>query len=117
MSDNALSFIPPAVLDLIPDDVRQSIAAKLTPTTKPTTLDYPFPAPTEYNHTPLVQHAGHHYLCTGCGGDVPDGVRIQETIVEGMVIGMRMRAGTDPDGPIVHECGSNEVAAPKVVVR
>lgn len=110
MSDNALSFIPPAVLDLIPDDVRQSIAAKLTPTTKPTALGYPFPAPTEYDHTPLVQHAGHHYLCTGCGGDVPDGVRITETVVDGMVVGMRMRAGIADDGPIVHECGTNEVA-------
>lgn len=65
----------------------------------------PFPVPTHHTHTPLVQHAGHHYRCTGCGGDVPDGVRIQETIKDGMVVGMHMRVGIADDGPIVHECG------------
>lgn len=105
MGDDILSFIPPEILDLIPDDVRQSMAAQVSSSARPTMLGYPFPVPTGPAHTPLVQHAGHHYLCTGCGGVVPDGVRITETIVDGMVVGMRMRTGISADGPIAHECG------------
>lgn len=100
-----LSFIPPAVLDLIPGEVKRNILAQLAAPTKPTPLGFPFPAPTESHHTPLVQHAGHHYLCTGCGGDVPDGVRVYETIEDGMVVGLTMRAGISDDGPIAHQCG------------
>jgi hypothetical protein len=63
----------------------------------------PFPVPIQITDTPLVQHAGFDYICTGCGEHVPDGVHIQETIKDGMVIGLRMIVGAD--GPVVHQCG------------
>lgn len=62
-----------------------------------------FPAPVNPGDTPLVQHGGFDYVCTGCGGRVPDGAWLHETIEDGMVVGLWARNG--PDGPIVHECG------------
>lgn len=64
-----------------------------------------FPVPIHPTDTPLVQHAGFIYKCTGCGDDIPDGTAVYETVGDGMVIGLRMRGGTDPHGPIIHECG------------
>jgi hypothetical protein len=67
----------------------------------------PFPVPIHPEDTPLVQHAGPHYRCSGCGYEpVPDGVHIYETIEDGMVIGLRVQRGTD--GPVVHKCGVTE---------
>jgi hypothetical protein len=63
----------------------------------------PFPVPIKTTDTPLVQHAGVDYTCTGCGEHVPAGLHIHETINDGMVIGLRMIAGAD--GPVVHQCG------------
>jgi hypothetical protein len=63
----------------------------------------PFPVPIQITDTPLVQHAGVDYTCTGCGTHVPSGIHIHETINDGMVIGLRMIAGAD--GPVVHQCG------------
>lgn len=63
----------------------------------------PFPVPIHPNDTPLVQHAGEDYRCTGCGAAVPDGVRIHETVKDGVVQGMRMEGG--PDGQFRHQCG------------
>ena len=102
----ALSFIPEELLDLIPKDVQQSIINRISASpSKPTTLGFPFPVPTEANHIPLVQHAGADYVCTGCGEHVPDNLRIYETIEDGMVVGLRMTAGASDDGPLVHQCG------------
>jgi hypothetical protein len=64
-----------------------------------------FPVPINPTDTPLVQHAGFDYVCTGCGEHVPDNVRIYETIEDDMVIGLRMIAGASDDGPLVHQCG------------
>lgn len=63
----------------------------------------PFPEPRKPTDIPLVQHAGVDYRCTGCGERVPDGVRIYETVKDGMVVGLRMEGG--PDGQFRHECG------------
>jgi len=63
----------------------------------------PFPEPRERGDTPLVQHAGSTYVCSGCGGPVPDGAWLHETVVDGLVVGLLARAGND--GPIVHQCG------------
>lgn len=100
----ALSFIPDDLLDLIPKEIQQSIIERIT-WSEPTILGFPFPVPTEANHIPLVQHAGTDYVCTGCGERVPDGLRIFETVEDGMVIGLRMTAGADNDGPLIHTCG------------
>lgn len=62
-----------------------------------------FPVPISSDDIPLVQHAGFDYRCTGCGASVPDGVRIYETIKDGMVVGLRMEGG--PDGRFAHQCG------------
>jgi hypothetical protein len=100
------SVIPDDVLRLIPLDVQQSLAARLVaPTTEPVVLGFPFPVPTEAHHTPLVQHAGFDYVCTGCGARIPDNVRIHEVIRDDMVVGLRMTAGASDDGPLVHSCG------------
>jgi hypothetical protein len=64
-----------------------------------------FPVPIRPTDIPLVQHNGFIYKCTGCGADIPDGTAVYETIKDGMVVGLRMRGGTAPDGPIIHECG------------
>jgi hypothetical protein len=66
-----------------------------------------FPEPKQSTDVPLVQHAGAHYTCTGCGAWVPDGVRIYETVKDGMVVGMRMEGG--PDGQFQHQCGHVEL--------
>jgi hypothetical protein len=63
----------------------------------------PFPVPVQTTDTPLVQHAGFDYICTGCGEHIPDGVHVYEMIKDGMVIGLRMAVGAD--GPVVHQCG------------
>jgi hypothetical protein len=64
-----------------------------------------FPEPKSATDKPLVQHAGIDYRCSGCGEAVPDGVRIYETVREGMVVGMRMEGG--PDGQFRHSCGES----------
>lgn len=66
----------------------------------------PFPEPKKPTDTPLVQHAGVDYRCTGCGGRVPDGVRIYETVKDGTVVGMRMEGGSS--GQFTHQCGEVE---------
>jgi hypothetical protein len=55
--------------------------------------------------TPLLQHAGANYKCSGCG-EVGDwsGMQIYETVEEGMVIGLRVQGG--PGATPVHACGS-----------
>lgn len=64
----------------------------------------PFPEPRDpQTDTPLVTPAGPLYRCTGCGGTVPDGAWLTETVTGGMVVGLIARAGKD--GPVVHECG------------
>lgn len=65
----------------------------------------PFPVPIHPEDTPLVQPDGDRYRCSGCGGPVPDGVHIHESVSGGMVVGLRVQVGTD--GPIVHDCGDN----------
>lgn len=103
---SVLSFIPDDLLSLIPSEVQQTIIDRLSSSKgEPVVLGFPFPVPTEDNHIPLVQHAGPDYVCTGCGGRVPDGLRIYETVADDEVIGLTMRAGIADDGPIVHECG------------
>jgi hypothetical protein len=64
----------------------------------------PFKNPVHPDDTPLVQHAGFEYKCTGCGAPVPDGVHIYETVEDGMVIGLKVRRGLE--GPVLHACGS-----------
>jgi hypothetical protein len=67
----------------------------------------PFPVPIKPTDTPLVQHAGAHYRCSGCEFEpVPDGVHIHETVKDGMVIGLRIQRGHD--GPVIHACGVPE---------
>jgi hypothetical protein len=63
----------------------------------------PFPVPAARGDLPLVQHAGNAYTCTGCGGPVPDGVWLHETVEDGMVVGLLARIGAD--GDVVHKCG------------
>lgn len=63
----------------------------------------PFKAPVHPEDTPLVQHAGNAYRCTGCGGDVPAGSWLRETVADGKVVGIVAHAGAD--GPEVHRCG------------
>jgi hypothetical protein len=106
MSSDDLGFIPPDVFDLIPPEVRQAIAERVATARVRTSEMHefePFPVPIHRDDTPLVQHAGYDYVCTGCGGRVPDGVRIHENVRDGMVIGMWMDGG--PDGQFRHQCG------------
>jgi hypothetical protein len=104
-----LSFIPAELLALIPADVQQSIIDRMsTSQGEPTVLGFPFPVPAEANHIPLVQHAGPDYVCTGCGEHVPDGLRIYEKVIDGMVVGLRMTAGASDAGPLVHRCGRTD---------
>lgn len=63
----------------------------------------PFPVPIDRGDTPLVQHAGIDYICTGCGAHIPDGVWIFEKVVDGMIVGMKMTSG--PDTEVFHRCG------------
>jgi hypothetical protein len=63
----------------------------------------PFKVPTGPDDTPLVQWDRDNYKCTGCGGPVPDGVWLHETVEDGMVVGLLARVGAD--GPVVHQCG------------
>jgi hypothetical protein len=63
----------------------------------------PFPLPAAPSDAPLVVHAGDHYSCTGCGDDVPAGVWLYETVVDGTVTGLLAQEGHD--GPVVHVCG------------
>lgn len=63
----------------------------------------PFPVPVHHMDTPLVQWAGEAYKCTGCGGVVPSGAWLHETIKDGMVTGLLARNGAD--GEILHRCG------------
>jgi hypothetical protein len=99
------ALIPDDVLRLIPPDVQQTIATRLAAPSEPVILGFPFPVPTELGHTPLVQHAGVDYVCTGCGTRVPDNLRIYEIIEDNQVVGLRMTAGASDDGPLVHACG------------
>lgn len=106
MTSDELGFIPPDVFDLIPPEVRQAITERVAAARVRTSEVHefePFPVPVHRGDTPLVQHAGYDYICTGCGGRVPDGVIIHETVRDGMVVGMRMDGG--PDGEFRHQCG------------
>jgi hypothetical protein len=57
--------------------------------------------------TPLLQHAGAFYKCSGCG-EVGDwhGMQLRPTVEDGMVIGLRVQAS--PEAPPVHLCGSEK---------
>jgi hypothetical protein len=70
----------------------------------PTARFVPFPVPVHPGDVPLVVHAGDRYRCSGCGGDVPDGVWLFETVEDGMVTGLVAKQGAD--GPVVHDCGA-----------
>lgn len=63
----------------------------------------PFPVPVRSDDKPLVRHAGFQYECTGCGGPVPDGAWLYETVEDGTVVGLRATAGQGGDE--VHRCG------------
>lgn len=63
----------------------------------------PFPVPVHPEDTPLVQHAGAFYTCSGCGGEVRDGMWLHEVVEAGMVVGLLARAGAD--GAVTHLCG------------
>ena len=63
----------------------------------------PFKLPTEPDDAPLVQWNGNDYKCTGCGGSVPHGVWLHESVKDGMVVGLLARVGAD--GDVVHRCG------------
>jgi hypothetical protein len=63
----------------------------------------PFPDPDAGGDTPLVQSAGFAYRCSGCGGEVGDGMHLHTRVRDGMVVGVAARRGTD--GPVEHECG------------
>lgn len=65
----------------------------------------PFPVPVSPQDAPLVRAAGPEYTCTGCGGPVPDGVWLHETVQDGMVVGLLAQKGAD--GPVVHSCGAS----------
>lgn len=64
----------------------------------------PFPEPKTPEDTPLVVHAGTAYKCSGCGGPVPDGARLDEDIKDGQVVGLSVTQGIG--GPVVHACGT-----------
>jgi hypothetical protein len=105
-SPDELGFIPRKIFDLIPPEVRQTITERVAAARVRIAVAREFesfPVPIHREDTPLVQHAGYDYICTGCGGRVPDGVRIYENVKNGMVIGMRMEGG--PDGRFRHQCG------------
>jgi hypothetical protein len=63
----------------------------------------PFPVPMKADDVPLVRPNGADYECSGCGGSVPDGVWLHETVRDGKVVGLLARRGSD--GPVVHQCG------------
>lgn len=63
----------------------------------------PFAVPVGHDDVPLVQHAGAAYRCTGCGGPVPDGAWLYETVEDGLVVGLRATAGAG--GHDIHRCG------------
>lgn len=65
----------------------------------------PFPVPVAATDRPLVVHAGDRYRCTGCGGDVPAGCWLHETVRDGQVVGLLAQEG--PDGPVLHSCGDS----------
>jgi hypothetical protein len=84
----------------------------------------PFPVPVHAGDTPLVTPDKGDYRCSGCGGKVPDGVRLYETIEDGMVVGLLAMGPGDAnapaltqgvaytsahvlDGEIVHACGKH----------
>jgi len=84
----------------------------------------PFPVPIHADDTSLVAPDGGAYRCSGCGGEVPDGVRLYETVEDGMVVGllaMRPGGANAPallpgvahtaahvlDGEVVHACGKH----------
>jgi hypothetical protein len=84
-----------------------------------------FPVPVHVDDVPLVVANGREYRCSGCGGDVPSGVWLYETIAGGMVVGLVARLpnthepslgihvphteAEHPNGQIVHQCGRAEV--------
>jgi len=53
---------------------------------------------------PLFTHAGPVYRCTGCGGEIKDGMYVFARVRDGKVMGIAARRG--PDGPVEHECGN-----------
>jgi hypothetical protein len=63
----------------------------------------PFPVPIKPDDTPLVQWNREDYKCSGCGGSIPHGVWLHETIEDDMVVGLLARVGAD--GEVVHQCG------------
>lgn len=61
----------------------------------------PFPA-----GEPLCTPAGTVYRCTGCGGNIRDGMLVYETVRDGEVVGIRAYPGLRYPGlPATHECG------------
>jgi hypothetical protein len=64
----------------------------------------PFPVPVAAEDVPLVTAEGDRYRCTGCGGGVPAGAWLFETVEHNMVTGLVAKEG--PDGPVVHDCGA-----------
>lgn len=70
------------------------------------TVDFvPFPVPVHRDDLPLVIREGPRYRCMGCGGRVPDGAWLFETIRDGLVVGILAQKG--PTGPVVHSCGDS----------
>jgi hypothetical protein len=79
----------------------------------------PFPVPVHPGDTPLVVADGGDYRCSGCGGRVPSGMLLYETVEDGMVVGLTAReaasegtnplslhtAAANPTGAITHQCG------------
>jgi hypothetical protein len=63
----------------------------------------PFPVPIHLEDVPLVRPVAVGYRCSGCGGHVPHGAWLRETIADGMVVGLSATIGAD--GPVVHCCG------------
>jgi hypothetical protein len=94
------------VTDATEAEIRRRVDAELAARDAADRKFTPFPAPVHPNDTPLVQHAGIDYRCTGCGAVVPDGVWIYETVKDGMVVGLRMEGGSS--GQFTHRCGEVE---------
>jgi hypothetical protein len=77
----------------------------------------PFPVPKSSGDVPLVTPGSvlvlgarvGCYFCSGCGGSLPQGVWLHETVEE--IAGVAMVTGLDayagPDGELVHRCGAD----------
>lgn len=79
----------------------------------------PFPVPKSPEDTPLVTPGSVDvlgtrvgcYFCSGCGGAMPQGVWLHETVSGGMVTGLDAYAGED--GELVHRCGADAGERPR----